>query len=66
MLLFRLHRGWWLTVEGRSFRLPVPPDELDNGAAYRVYYERAAHRIVAVEPAPEYTPGLRAVLPEAG
>jgi hypothetical protein len=66
MLLFRQHRGWWLTVGGRSFRLPVPPDELDNGAPYRVYYLRTAHRIVAIEPTPEPTPRLRAVLPEAG
>lgn len=66
MLLFRHARGWWVTVEGRSFRLPVGPDELENGAPYRVYYLRAGHRIVAMTPAPELAPQPRTVLPRAG
>ena len=66
MLLFRQHRGFWITIEGRSFRLPIPPDLLENGAPYRVFYRRSRHRIVAMEPAPELEPYLRAVLPEAG
>jgi hypothetical protein len=66
MLLFRQHRGFWITIEGRSFRLPIPPDLLENGAPYRVFYRRSRHRIVAMEPAADLGPRLRAVLPEAG
>jgi hypothetical protein len=66
MLLYRQNAGFWLTVEGRSFRLPVRPDDIDNGATYRVYYRRAVHRIVAMELVPHLSPGLESDLPEAG
>lgn len=42
--------GWFLEVAGRSFRLPVQPWKLQNGAPYRVYFAPGANRIVALEP----------------
>jgi hypothetical protein len=43
--------GWWLTVGGRSFRLPVRPWQLHNGATYHVYVAPGVNGIVGMEPA---------------
>jgi hypothetical protein len=42
--------GWWLTVTGRSFRLPVRPWQLHNGATYHVYVAPGVNGIVGMEP----------------
>jgi hypothetical protein len=44
--------GWWLTIEGRSFRVPPELHRLDTAMPYRVYIAPAANRIVAMEPIP--------------
>ncbi len=44
------NRGWFLTVAGHSFRLPVVPWHIQQDATYRVYYEPQLHVIVAMEP----------------
>ena len=49
-LLFRQNAGWWLTVQGRSFRAPIDVTHIDEETGYQVYYLPAAHRIVAIEP----------------
>ena len=43
------NNGWWLTVQGRSFRLPVHFWHVANQGYYRVYVAPAAKRIVAME-----------------
>ena len=43
--------GFWLTVAGREFRMPVRPWHVQNGAGYRVYFSARANRVVAMEPA---------------
>jgi hypothetical protein len=43
--------GWWLTVAGQSFHLPVRFWHLGPGTEYRVYVAPAAKLIVAMEPA---------------
>lgn len=42
--------GWWLTVSGRSFRVPVRPWQLENGARYHVFVAPAVNLIVGMEP----------------
>lgn len=42
--------GWYLTVAGTSFRLPVHAWHLHDGATYRVYHAPRAGRVVALEP----------------
>ena len=43
--------GWWLTVSGKSFRLPTQPWKLKNEAPYRVYFSTLANnRVVGMEP----------------
>jgi hypothetical protein len=49
-LTLRRNNGWWLTVRGREFRLPVHFWHVVNGVYYRVYVAPAAKRIVAIEP----------------
>jgi hypothetical protein len=41
--------GWYLSVGGRSFRLPIRPWHIQSGAAYRVYIEPRTRNIVAME-----------------
>jgi hypothetical protein len=43
--------GWWLTVAGQSFHLPVRFWHVGPDLAYRVYVAPAAKLIVAMEPA---------------
>jgi hypothetical protein len=43
--------GWWLSVAGQSFHLPVRFWHVGPGLAYRVYVAPAAKLIVAMEPA---------------
>jgi hypothetical protein len=43
--------GWYLTVAGQSFRLPVRPWNVQQGATYRVYIAPHTGSIVAIEPA---------------
>ena len=42
--------GWWLTVAGQSFHLPVRFWHIGPGMTYRVYVAPAAQLIVAMEP----------------
>ena len=42
--------GFWLTVSGRSFRLPVRPWNVSSGERYRVYISILADQIVGMEP----------------
>ena len=42
--------GYFVEVGGETFRLPVHPGHVRNGARYRVYVTPAARRIVAMEP----------------
>ena len=42
--------GWWLTVQGVSFHLPVKFWHVGDGLAYWVYVAPAARLIVAMEP----------------
>jgi hypothetical protein len=42
--------GWYLTVAGRTFRLPVRPWHIYRGFSYRVYVATKASRIIAMEP----------------
>ena len=50
----RVHRrgraGWYLTIAGRSFKLPVHVWQMHNDALYRVYVAPKANRIVSLEP----------------
>jgi hypothetical protein len=41
--------GWWLTVQGLSFRVPPELYHLDTARPYRVYIAPAAKRVVAIE-----------------
>lgn len=43
--------GWWLTVQGASFRLPIRFWHVGQGLVYAVYVAPAAKLIVAMEPA---------------
>jgi len=43
-------RGWWLTVQGQRYRLPVAFWRVGRGRPYRVYVAPAAKLIVAMEP----------------
>ena len=42
--------GWYLSVAGRSFRLPVRFWHVRNGRSYRVYVSPQPNVIVAMEP----------------
>jgi hypothetical protein len=42
--------GWYLLIDGQSFRLPVHIWDVKNDASYRVYIAPKARRIVALEP----------------
>jgi hypothetical protein len=42
--------GFFIAVNGTSFRLPVQPTALHNGAPYVLYVMPAAKRIIAMEP----------------
>jgi hypothetical protein len=42
--------GWYLLIDGQSFRLPVHIWDVKDGASYRVYIAPKAMRIVALEP----------------
>lgn len=44
-------QGWFISVAGREFRMPVQPWKLQNGTVYHVYFSPRANRIVAMEPA---------------
>lgn len=57
----RARNGWWLTIEGREFRLPVQVWLLGADAEYRVYIATAAKRIVGME-----TPGAPPDLADPG
>jgi hypothetical protein len=46
----RRREGYFLEVEGRSFRLPVHFWHVQNNAPYHVYVATKANRIVALEP----------------
>ena len=46
----RRREGYFLEVEGRSFRLPVHFWHVQNNAPYHVYVASKANRIVALEP----------------
>jgi hypothetical protein len=46
----RGQQGWWLTVAGREFRLPVRPWNVKNERAYRVYVAPRVNLIVGMEP----------------
>ena len=48
-LRLRRNNGWWLTVQGETFRLPVQYWHVNNGTPYLVYVAPAARRIVAME-----------------
>lgn len=48
--------GWYLNVEGRSFRLPVRFWHVGRGVTYDVYIAPAAKLIVAMDP-PEASAG---------
>ena len=48
--------GWWLTVSGRSFHLPVRFWHVGPGLAYRVYVAALAQLVVAMEPEPASPP----------
>lgn len=43
-------QGFFLSVAGKSFKLPVRPWHVGNGAHYRVYIASRAELIVAMEP----------------
>jgi hypothetical protein len=45
--------GFFITVNGASFRLPVQPMTVRNGAPYALYVMPAAKRIIAMEPLDE-------------
>jgi hypothetical protein len=49
-LTLRGRTGTWLTVQDRSFALPVRFWHVGAGRTYRVYVAPAAKRIVAMEP----------------
>ena len=49
-LVRRGKAGFFINVNGRSFRLPVQPRVVQNGAPYMVYVMPAAKRIIAMEP----------------
>jgi hypothetical protein len=42
--------GWFLTVAGQSFRLPVRPWQVQPETVYRVYFVSKMRQIVAIEP----------------
>ena len=42
--------GWYLLIDGESFKLPVHIWDVKNDARYRVYIAPKARRIVAMEP----------------
>ena len=42
--------GWYLLIDGQSFKLPVHVWGVKNDARYRVYIAPKARRIVALEP----------------
>ncbi len=42
--------GWYLTIAGRSFKLPIQFWHLHNNAPYRVYVAPKADRIISLEP----------------
>ena len=46
----RGRNGWWLSVDGKSFRLPVRPWKIGAGQRYRVYISPHADQIVGMEP----------------
>jgi hypothetical protein len=52
-VLRRGKAGFFITVNGASFRLPVQPAAVRNGAAYALYVMPAAKRIIAREPLDE-------------
>lgn len=51
--------GWWLTVQGVAFHLPIKFWHLAEGGTYAVYVAPAAKLIVAIEPAGTTTTGPR-------
>lgn len=42
--------GWYVRVEGRSFRLPMQHWRVRDGGQYRVYIAPKARKIVAMDP----------------
>jgi len=46
----RGYAGWYLLIDGQSFKLPVHIWDVKNNASYRVYIAPKARRIVALEP----------------
>src|SRR6188508_1581880 len=46
----RSRAGWYLLIDGQSFKLPVHIWDVKNDARYRVYIAPKARRIVALEP----------------
>src|SRR4029079_1712605 len=42
--------GWFLTVAGQSFQLPVRPWQIQGDAPYRVYFVPRTRTVVAIEP----------------
>ena len=55
--------GWWLTVAGQSFHLPVRFWHVGPDLPYRVYVAPAARLIVAMEPADAIEPAVAAGSP---
>ncbi|MCZ4096902.1 mechanosensitive ion channel family protein [Streptomyces sp. So13.3] len=49
--------GWWITVQERSFHIPVAFWHVGAGVTYRVYVAAGAQLIVAMEPAEESVAG---------
>lgn len=45
--------GWYLSVGGQSFHLPIRPWHIQQGAPYRVYFVPRTRTLVAMEPYPE-------------
>lgn len=55
--------GWWITVQERSFHIPVAFWHVGAGVTYRVYVAPGARLIVAMEPAEESMAGTSAGAP---
>ncbi|ACU75471.1 hypothetical protein Caci_6625 [Catenulispora acidiphila DSM 44928] len=47
--------GWWLSINGQSFHLPVRFWHIGPGLEYRVYVATSANLIVAMEPVVDLT-----------
>ena len=45
--------GWYLSIGGQSFHLPIRPWHIQQGAPYRVYFVPSTRTIVAMAPYPD-------------